>query len=226
MKTLLKINIKKPSIKWISLITICLVFSLFAGISLAIEEPKYTVIKSSDDIQLRAYQPKIIAEVQIDGDIKQASNKGFRLIADYIFGNNTTPNGDAGKISMTAPVTMENQQQSEKISMTAPVTMEKQSKQNSNQWLMHFVMPSEYNLETLPKPNNPRVKIRQIADKNYAVIKFSGFTGEKKVEEKTKLLLSWMQENGLQPKGQPELARYNPPITPPFFRRNEVMIAY
>jgi len=206
-------------------IIITLTLTLFAGLSLAIEEPKYTVIKKSQEFELRQYEPKIIAEVLIDGDMKQASNRGFRLIADYIFGNNTASNGDNAKISMTAPVTMEQAPRSEKISMTAPVTIE-QNDQNNNQWLVHFVMPSKFSMETLPTPNNDKVKVRLIPDKNYAVIRFSGFTGAIKVEEKTKNLLDWMEQNGIEPKGQPELARYNAPITPPFFRRNEVMISY
>ena len=106
---------------------------------------------------------------------------------------------------------MEPEKRSEKISMTSPVTMEKQSSQDTDQWRMHFVMPSEYNMETLPKPNNPKVLVRQIPDKKYAVIRFSGFSGADKVEEKTNRLLEWMEQNGLEPKGEPELARYNAP---------------
>jgi len=216
----------KPSNKVMIIMMTALTMCLITGIAMAIEEPKYTVIKKSDDFELRQYEPKIIAEVLIDGDMSQASNRGFRLIADYIFGNNTAADGNQAKISMTAPVTMENEPISEKIDMTVPVTMEKQTNENSNQWRMHFVMPSEFTMETLPKPNNDRVKVRQIPDKNYAVIRFSGFTGTQKVEEKTSLLIDWMTQNGLKPKGQPELARYNAPLTLPFLRRNEVMIAY
>jgi effector-binding domain-containing protein len=219
-------EINKPTRKPIIFITVTLLFNLFAEQAFAIEEPKYITIKKSEDFELRNYEPKIIAQVQIDGDIKQASNKGFRLIANYIFGNNTAPNGNNENISMTAPVTLENQVRNEKISMTAPVTMEKQTNLNKEKWLMHFVMPSKYSIETLPKPNNPKVKIRRITDMRYAVIKFSGFTGIKKVEEKTNQLLNWMEINGLKPKGQPELARYNSPIALPFLRRNEVMISY
>jgi effector-binding domain-containing protein len=124
---------------------------------------------------------------------------------------------------MTAPVTMEVQPKpSEKIAMTTPVTMA----QEGEQWRMHFVMPAEYTMQTLPKPNNPQVNVREIPEQNYAAIRFSGFSGAKKVDRKTKELLAWMSEKGLEPIGTPELARYNPPITPPFFRRNEVLIRY
>jgi hypothetical protein len=217
-----KINKSNQSFKYLSMSLIVFFCLLFTGVSVAIEEPDFTLIKKDKPFELRAYAPMIIAEVEVAGDMKQASNRGFRLIADYIFGNNTATDGDSSKISMTAPVTME--AQSEKISMTAPVTMEQNN--GSDSWRVHFVMPSEYNMVTLPKPNNSQVNIRELAPQNYAVIRFSGFTGEQKVAKKTQELLDWMQAEGLEPKGSPELARYNAPITPPFFRRNEVMVAY
>ena len=195
---------------------------LAANSAIAIKEPDFTLIKKEKLFELRAYAPMIIAEVEVSGDMKQASNRGFKLIADYIFGNNTAVDGQAAKISMTAPVTME--AKSEKISMTAPVTMEQSN--DANTWRVHFVMPSEYSMKTLPKPNNSRVNIREVPPHNYAVIRFSGFTGDKKVAKKTQELLDWMRSEVLEPIGTPELARYNAPITPPFFRRNEVMIKY
>lgn len=204
------------------LTTLILASLLFVGTAMAIEEPDFTLIKKDKPFELRAYAPMIVAEVEVSGGMKEASNRGFRLIADFIFGNNTASDGDSSKISMTAPVTME--AQSEKISMTAPVTMEQNNEADS--WRVHFVMPSEYSMETLPKPNNSRVNIREVAPQDYAVIRFSGFTGDKKVAKKTQELLDWMQQMNLTPIGTPELARYNPPITPPFFRRNEVMVRY
>jgi hypothetical protein len=149
-----------------------------------------------------------------------ASSAGFRLIADYIFGNNTSTTGGSEKISMTAPVTME--PKSEKISMTAPVSMEK----TDGQWRVHFVMPSQYTLDTLPAPNNLAVTLREVPASNYAVIRFSGLAGENKTAKKTSELIVWLDSRGITPIGKPELARYNPPWTLPFLRRNEVMVAY
>lgn len=193
---------------------------LVAGSAMAIEEPKYTVIEKSGAFELRAYSPKIVAETRVSGSLDKASSAGFRLIADYIFGNNTLRTGGSEEISMTAPVTMESR--SEKISMTTPVSME----QTGEQWRMHFVMPSQYTLDTLPKPNNPAVTLREVPQSNYAVIRFSGFAGENKVATKTAELMAWLDSKGISPIGKPELARYNPPWTLPFLRRNEVMVAY
>ncbi len=192
----------------------------FVGHAMAVEEPKYTVLDSAAPFELRAYAPKIIAETVVSGDLDDASSAGFRRIADYIFGNNTAPAGGNEKISMTAPVTME--ATSEKISMTAPVTMEK----TDGNWRMHFVMPSKYTLATLPKPNNPAVNLRELPSQRFAVIRFTWFAGEEKVAKKTAELLAWMQSKNITPIGKPELARYNAPWTPPFLRRNEVMILY
>lgn len=199
-----------------------LFFLLMAANSMAIEEPKYRVIETSGTFELRVYDPKIIAEVEVSGNLKKASNKGFRLIADYIFGNNTSriKLDSNEKISMTAPVTM--QAQSEKVAMTAPVTM----KQNGQKWNMHFVMPSSYTLATLPKPNNSQVKIRQVEGAKYAVIRFSGLAGKAKADRKTAELIKWLKSRNILATGKPELARYNPPWTLPFMRRNEMMIKY
>jgi len=187
----------------------------------AIEEPTYSVIETSGPYELRAYESKIIAEVEVSGTMKQASNRGFKMIAGYIFGGNTSQQGTSQKISMTTPVTME-PTGSEKISMTAPVTMQ----QGNGQWRMHFVMPSKYTMQTLPTPNNDAVTLRQIPKQNYAVIRFSGLTGPQKVANMTASLSHWLKTKNITPKGKPELSRYDPPWTLPFFRRNEVMVTY
>ena len=112
---------------------------------MATEEPSYTVIEKSGDLELRSYGPMIVAETQVSGPMDDASSAGFRLIADYIFGNNTSRVGGNEKISMTAPVTM--QPQSEKISMTVPVSM----RQAGGQWQVHLV-PANTPWTPFPRP--------------------------------------------------------------------------
>ncbi|MFT5427662.1 MAG: hypothetical protein ACI9ST_001244 [Psychrobacter glaciei] len=189
------------------------------GVAMAVEEPYYTVISQSEDFELRRYDPQLVAQTLVTGDQKDASNKGFKVLADFIFGNNTAPTGGSGKISMTAPVKM---QPSQEIAMTAPVNMQ----QTDGKWRVRFVMPSQYTMQTLPKPNNPEVEIIEVPAQTYGVIKFSGFTGSSKVDDKTEELRTWMQSKNLTPTGDPELARYDTPWTLPFLRRNEVMIRY
>jgi SOUL heme-binding protein len=89
---------------------------------------------------------------------------------------------------------------------------------------MHFVMPSRYTMATLPRPKDERVKLRELPPQRMAVVKFSGLAGEGKVKEKTGELEAWMKAEGLEAAGAPQLARYDPPWTLPFLRRNEVMV--
>lgn len=194
------------------------------GVAMATEEPEYTILNQVDNFELRRYDPQIVAQTWVTGDQKQAGNKGFKILADYIFGNNTAPGGESSKISMTSPVKMQPQRadsdQSQKIAMTSPVAMQEQD----GKWRVRFVMPSKYTMQTLPKPNNDEVSIIEVPVKTYGVIKFSGLTGEEKVATKTAQLKEWMQNLNIV--GAPEMARYNPPWTLPSMRRNEIMIEY
>jgi len=191
---------------------------VFSNTAMAIEEPKFTLLEKDNAFELRAYAPKIIAEVVVDGNMREASSKGFRLIVDFIFGNNTVQSGKSEKISMTAPVSVE--PRSDKISMTSPVGVQQASKG----WKVYFVMPSQYTLETLPKPKSPLVSIKQRSSQKFAVIRFSGLVDEEKMEKKVAELKQWTDNKKLKVLGNPELARYNPPWTLPFLRRNEVML--
>jgi hypothetical protein len=197
--------------------TLILIVFTFTGAVMATEEPKYTVLEKEPPFEIRAYAPIIVAEVQVDGDLDGASSQGFRLIAAYIFGQNQV----SEKIAMTAPVTVVDQTiKSAKIAMTAPVGIES----NAGKWVVSFVMPAEYTMETIPKPINSQVQLRQIPAVKKAVISFSGFYNDQKVSEKTLELEQWMRSRGLQGSGAPNFARYNPPWTLPFMRRNEIMI--
>ena len=187
-----------------------------------IEEPAYAVIKQEGEFELREFRPMIVAETMVSGSLDSASGDGFRAIADYIFGANITQGKSVGeKIAMTAPVTLE--RDGEKIAMTAPVTMARGDV--PDRWRMHFVMPGKYTMDTLPVPKNPAVTLREIAPRRVAVNRFSGFSGEAKVAEKISALNAWAARNSLKPVGVAQLARYNPPITPPPFRRNEILLA-
>jgi hypothetical protein len=150
--------------------------------------------------------------------MREASSKGFRLIADFIFGNNTAQSDKSEEISMTVPVSVKSSV--EKISMTAPVGV----KRADSGWRVYFVMPRQYSLQTLPKPNNPQVSIKSIPLQQFAVIRFSGLVDEEKMVLKLAELNRWIETKKLKAIGIPELARYNPPWTLPFLRRNELMV--
>ena len=205
-----------------------LVFGLsWIGTAMAIEEPQYEIVLSDGAYEVRKYAPYLVAETMVEGDMDEASSKGFRLIADYIFGNNQVVNSSGSeKIAMTAPVTLE--PQSAKIAMTAPVTLEPQQNtvnmQTTRQWLVKFVMPSQYTLATLPKPKNNAVSLREIPSKHYAVLKYSGFNTQSKVQAKILEASDWARKKNLKIMAAPQLSRYDPPWTLPMLRRNEIMI--
>ena len=197
-----------------TIIGIILIGAVAAGpIMSNVEAPNYDVVTVENNIEIRQYAPMIVAEVQIDGKREDSIGEGFRLLADYIFGNNIAKQD----IAMTAPV---QQQEGNKIAMTAPVQQQKEG----GTWQISFVMPSEYSMDTLPKPVNDLVKLKKIPAKQFVVIRFSGTKSDVNVEEHEEKLMKYVQSKNILVIGSPKYAFYNPPWTLPFMRRNEVMI--
>lgn len=195
--------------------------------AMAIEEPIYKVLVTEGSFEVRQYAPMLVAETVVDGDMDEASRRGFKNIADFIFGNNSAAKtGSSAKIAMTAPVTVE--PQSEKIAMTAPVTVSPTAKDTSmntsGKWRVQFVMPSKYTMANIPQPNNSEVKLREIPGKFFAVNRYTGFNNQARVQAKTDELSAWIQRKNFKTLGSPQLSRYDPPWTLPMFRRNEIMV--
>ena len=178
-----------------------------------VEKPKYQSTSLADSIELRSYDPMIVAAVQVNGKRKEAIGEGFRILADYIFGNNTLEQN----ISMTAPV---QQQSGETIAMTAPVQQQK----NSNFWTISFVMPKMYTLKTIPKPNNKEVILNEVPAQNFIAIRFSGTNSDDNIEQHERTLFNFIKQNKIKVMGESKYAFYNPPWTLPFMRRNEIMM--
>ena len=191
--------------------------NIFFNPAMATEEPEFKLISEEAEFQIREYDPKIIAQVEVDGDFDEASSRGFKLLADYIFGNNLL-DGASKKISMTTPVEMS--PLTENLLMTSSVMND----QVNNKWSINFVMPQEFSLDTLPKPNKSQVNIIEVPKEKYAVIVFSGLVRESSYAEKAELLSNYLEENSFKQQGAIKIARYNPPWTLPFFRRNELMV--
>lgn len=165
-----------------------------------VEKINYKVLKKINKIEIREYPNILLAFVE--GNI---SDSAFGLLFNYISGNNKVNE----KIRMTAPVI-----NSQKIDMTAPVF----SKKN----YMAFVMPSSFNENNIPIPNNPNVKIKVQSKRKLAVIRFSGYTTDNKIKKYKNKLLDELKEKKITIKGESILMRYNSPFAPPFLRRNEI----
>lgn len=169
------------------------------------EEPPHSVVSEDGNFQIRDYEPMIIAEVEVNGNMASAGNSGFRPLANYIFGGNQARNGGNTEIAMTAPVT---QTRSQEIAMTAPVT---QSQSEPGLWRVAFVMPSEWTLDTLPAPEDANVTLREQPARRMAVIRFNGGARDARFSTKEAELRAYMNDQGLESVGEAIYARYDPP---------------
>ncbi|MBN2243626.1 MAG: heme-binding protein [Acidobacteria bacterium] len=178
-----------------------------------IESPRYRVLQKNDAFEVRLYEPYIAAYVDVPGDHENAINQGFRILANYIFGGNTRRES----IAMTAPVT---ETVNERIAMTAPVTEQQTGKLRR----ITFMMPGAYTLDTLPKPDDERIRFHEAPGKKCAATRFTWYPTEARVERKKAELIEWVELAGLIRKGEPIYAAYNDPYSFPLLQRHEILI--
>jgi hypothetical protein len=183
--------------------------------AMAAEEPPFTVEVREDRFEIRQYGPQVIAEVDVTGERSEAANRGFRPLADYIFGGNQ-PNA---QIAMTAPV-VQTRGGGQRIAMTAPVSQT----EGPQGWRVRFVMPEGSRLEDMPNPNNPAVRLSSQPGRRMAVVRFSGLASERALTQAETRLTANLTARGEVPAGPVEYAFYDPPWTLPALRRNEVMV--
>lgn len=192
-----------------------ILISLFhSGVAMATNEPKFTIESKKERYEIRRYDETIIAETIVDAKFDDAGNIAFKILADYIFGNNKSKI----KIDMTAPVSQ--QPASEKIEMTAPVNQIK----NPSGYSVQFTMPDSYKMETLPEPNDKRVLLRKIPARSVAVFSYSGSWSEERYNEKLSEFQTEIKKDNLVTVGEPVFARFNSPFQIWFLRRNEIWI--
>ena len=190
-----------------------------AGAAVAVEEPEYRIEREYGSFEVRVYSPAIVAETVVTGSFGAGTNEGFRRLAGYIFGANR----GGRKIAMTAPVGAEPARGAPgtKIAMTTPVGAEK----STDGWTVTFTMPSSLTMASLPVPDDARVRLREVPARRVAAVRFSGTWGAEHFEDAARKLVTDAKAEGLEPADAPPVfARYNPPWTPWFLRRNEVLI--
>lgn len=181
------------------------------GVAMAIENPRYAVVRKFPEFELRDYAPYLVAETDVEGRREEAGYEGFRRLAGFIFGGNRA----SRKIAMTAPVT-----QGTRIDMTAPVSQQGEG----GLWTLQFMMPSAWTRDTLPEPLDPRVRIRERPGRRVAVLDYSGTWSEQNYAEHLRALEAGLVRHGLRAAGPPEWARYDPPWKPWFLRRNAIQV--
>lgn len=198
----------------IVVVIVCILWNIWGLFSSRVEQADYTVIEKANGYEVRNYPAHIVAQTTVEGSYDEALNKGFRIIANYIFGGNTKKQS----IAMTAPVV--EQKTSESIAMTAPVL----ATQAGQSRVIAFGMPRSYTLETLPVPNDSRIELVQISEKKMAALTFSWSRTTSRVIKKQKELDSYLVRDKKESVGEPTYAGYNGPATPPWMQRHEVMI--
>ena len=181
-----------------------------------VEEPPYEVVDTIGDVEIRQYGPRLAAEADMGpgNGVNQGQNSAFMALAGFIFAQNR----EGPEVAMTAPVSVETAP--EQIAMTAPVAMEPGEEGR----VMRFFMPSEYTMETLPKPGDDRVRIITVPAQTLAVLRFSGDATDAVVKDKTDDLLAALESSGWRAVAEPGFFGYDPPMTPPDQRRNEVVV--
>ena len=178
------------------------------------ETPKYTVELTDGPIEVRDYAPRLMAGVSVAGTQSQAISAGFKVLAAYIFGAN-----DGGaKVAMTTPVT---QVPGATIDMTTPVTQ----MARDGTWLVQFMMPAGYTMDSLPKARDPHVRFVSLPANRQAVLRFSGLAGASTLASREGELRSWTRGRALKVTAGPFYYFYDPPWTLPWNRRNEVAFA-
>jgi hypothetical protein len=180
---------------------------------MATEEPSFKLLEQDGSFELREYAPYVVAETRVEAAFEDAGSIAFQRLFRYISGNNEAQQ----KIAMTAPVT---QSRGEKIAMTAPVSQVA----DGSAFLIAFTLPSTYTLATAPRPLDPTIQIREVPAQLIACWRYSGRWTASNYRDSEVLLRERIKARGLITRGDPVLARYNPPFTPWFMRRNEVLL--
>lgn len=178
------------------------------------ERVPYEVVDRLANVELRRYPETLLVETTAP-DERTAFNRLFQ----YTTGVNTMSEG----LAMTAPVRTDETDGIE-ISMTAPVKTETENDTNENRVTMAFYLPKNYTLETAPVPTDSSVRLVAEPARTLGVVSFSWYATPKRTERVATDLYNTLAEHGIEPTTDPFLLRYDPPLTPPFLRTNEVAV--
>lgn len=172
-----------------------------ASLSHAIESLAFDVLETNKGIEVRRYAPHMLATVRVAADFKEAGSEAFRPLFDFISGDNAS---------------------AEKIAMTAPVLQ--QPGAEAGQWLISFVMPSDFDRESLPAPSSNVVNVSEQPAMLMAALQYRGGWSQSRYRQHEAKLMNAISELSLEACGEPRWARHDPPFMPWFMRKNEILI--
>ncbi|ADJ14757.1 SOUL family heme-binding protein [Halalkalicoccus jeotgali] len=178
----------------------------------AAERVPYEVLDRFDGVELRRYPPTIAVETTAPDE-----RVAFGRLFEYISGANERRE----EIAMTAPVRTDRTEGVE-IPMTAPVRTTDVPADGSVR--MAFYLPSEYDPEDAPLPTDPSVRLVVDPERTLGIASFSWYATEDRTRRITARLADALADRGIATVGEPVLLRYDPPLTPPFMRTNEVAV--
>ena len=159
------------------------------------ESPEYTIVRRDGEFEIRDYPALTVVSTPMQ---HRGADGSFMKLFRYISGRN---------------------EKVQKISMTTPVFMT-----GTESGTMSFVVPKEVARKGAPTPSNPEVSLHEFTAARYAVYRFSGSGRSGPSEKAAAKLLAWAESQHLHTAGSALFAYYNPPWTPGFMRRNEVLI--
>jgi hypothetical protein len=165
------------------------------------EQQPYEVLAAYPEFELRRYPDHLVAETEVGGPFELAGNVAFPRLARYIGGHNRS---------------------SRTMAMTAPVVQEQAP--HSRRYVVGFVLPADVSAEDLPDPSDSTVRVRRVPAETAAALRFSGRWSRSSFEKRAAQLLAAVDAAGLDVVGVPRYARFDPPWTPWFLRRNEVVV--
>lgn len=200
---------RKPRRVLCAMLMVSLLLAVPSAMGFGFEQRAYTVLHRSGDIEYRQYEPYLVSEVVVetDGDYLAAGEHGVDRLLEYIGGRNTSEHRHADS-------------RSKKISLTLPV----QQWISPEGWRVSMMLPSQYTFATAPLPTDPGINLREVPGRLMAVRRFSGRWKQEKFAARMAELQAAIDTDNVTRLGVMQIALYNPKFTPPFMRRNEVMV--
>jgi hypothetical protein len=163
-----------------------------------IETYSYKVVKKYDSFETRTYEATLFTSVKLPTNgYKESSSKGFSILAGYIFGGN---------------------EKNEKIAMTSPVSMSLDTSMT-----MMFMVPKKFKKETLPNPNESKIKFTEEPAKTVAAVSFSGWADDEKIAFYKQQLIEALDMEGIKYTTHFYFLGYNAPYEI-FNRKNEIIV--